>query len=219
MKRITTLLLVWGILAASQVATVAQLTDEMKKEGWVALFDGKTLEGWKSNEKYEGFKVEDGCIKGFGDRNHLYYMKEEFKNFELMLDIKINDKGNSGVFFKSQWEEGTWPISGFEVQVNATHGDPIKTGSLWGLVNIPKAPHDIDKWFTMHIICKGNSVEIRIDRKTLYTYVDPREDDGPQGAITPKTRRISQKGYINLQAHDPGSFPMFKNIFVKKLPD
>ena len=218
MKRITTLLLVLGVLAIGQAFAVAQLTDEMKKEGWVALFDGKTLEGWKSNEKYEGFKVENGCICGFGNRNHLYFM-EEFKNFELMLDIKINDGGNSGVFVKSQWQEGDWPTSGFEVQVNATHGDPIKTGSIWGLVNVPKAPHDVDKWFTMHVICKKNTIEVRIDGKTLYTYVDPREDDGPQGTITTQTRRISQKGYINLQAHDPGSFPMFKNIFVKRLPD
>ena len=219
MKRITALLLVLGILAIGQAIAVAQLTDEMKKDGWVSIFDGKTLDGWKSNEKYDGFKVEGGCIHGFGDRNHLYYMKEEFKNFELMVDIKINDKGNSGVFFKSQWQEETWPITGFEVQVNATHGDPIKTGSLWGLVNIPKAPHDIDKWFTMHVICKKNVIEVRIDGTTLFTYVDPREDDGPQGTITHQTRRISQKGYINLQAHDPGSFPVFKNIFVKKLPD
>ena len=219
MKRFTALLLVLALLATASTVAAGELTDDMKKDGWVSIFDGKSLDGWKSNEKYEGFKVENGCIHGFGNRNHLFYMKEEFKNFEVMLDIKINDKGNSGVFFKSQWQEDNWPTTGFEIQVNATHGDPIKTGSIWGLVNIAKAPHNPDEWFTMHIICVKNTVQVRINGTTLFTYVDPREEEGPQGPITPKTRRISQKGYINLQAHDPGSFPMFKNIFIKKLPD
>ena len=219
MKRFTPLLLVLGILATASISAAGELTDEMKKNGWVSIFDGKTLDGWKSNEKYEGFKVEDGCIAGFGDRNHLYYMGEEFKNFEVMMDVKINDGGNSGVFFKSQWQEGNWPTTGFEIQVNATHGDAIKTGSIWGLVNIPKAPHNPGEWFTLHLICVKNTVQVRVNGTTLYTYVDPRENEGPQGEISMATRRISQKGYINLQAHDPGSFPMFKNIFVKKLPD
>jgi hypothetical protein len=61
--------------------------------------------------------------------------------------------------------------------------------------------------------------EVRINGTTQFTYVDPREKDGPQGAITPDTRKKKKKGYVNLQAHDPGSFPFFKNIFVKKLPD
>ena len=219
MKRFTVLLLILGILGGATIASAGELTEEMKKDGWVSLFDGKTLDGWKSNEQYEGFKVENGCIAGFGPRNHLYYMKEEFKNFEVMLDIKVNEGGNSGVFFKSQWQEGVWPTSGFEIQVNATHRDPIKTGSLYSIVNLPKAAHNPDEWFTMHIICVKNTVQVRVNGTTLYTYVDPREKDGPQGPISEATRRISQKGYLNLQAHDPGSFPMFKNIFVKKLPD
>jgi len=219
MKRFASLLLIFCFLVGASSVVAAELTDEMKKDGWISIFDGKTLDGWKSNEKYEGFKVENGCIAGFGNRNHLYYIKEEFKNFEVMMDVKINGGGNSGVFFKSQWEEDTWPTTGFEVQVNATHGDPIKTGSIWGLVNIPVAPHNPDEWFTLHIICVKNTVQVRVNGTTLYTYVDPRENEGAQGKITMATRRISQKGYINLQAHDPGSLPMFKNIFVKKLPD
>ena len=220
MKRFTTLLLASGILTTALALTAGELTDEMKNDGWVSLFDGKTLDGWKNNEKTEGFKIEAGCITGFGGRNHLYYM-EELKNFELMLDVKINKGGNSGVFVKSQWQENAWPTSGFELQVNNSHTDPIKTGSIWSIVNIAKAPHEDDEWFTYHIICNGNKLECRVDGNTLYTYADPMEKGGmPQeGKITEQNRRISQKGYIALQQHDPGSVPFFKNIFIKKLPD
>ena len=220
MKRLTTLLLTLGILATASTLTAGELTDAMKKDGWVSIFDGKTLDGWKSNEKTEGFKIEDGCITGFGGRNHLYYM-EELKNFELMLDAKISKGGNSGVYIKSQWQEGNWPVTGFELQVNSSHTDPVKTGSLYNILKIFKAPHGDDEWFTYHIICKGNTLEVRVNGDLLYIYVDPMEKGGaPQGEkITEQNRRISQKGYIALQQHDPGSIPFFKNIFIKKLPD
>jgi len=220
MKRITTLLLALGILAAAQTAAVAQLTAEMKADGWASIFDGKTLEGWKSNETTAGFKVENGCIVGFGGRNHLYFM-EELKNFELKLDVKINKGGNSGVYVKSQWQDAAWPTTGFELQVNSSHTDPVKTASLYNIIKIFKAPHNDDEWFTYHIICKGNSLECRVNGEVLWIYVDPMERGGvAQGEkITEQNKRISQKGYIALQQHDPGTVPQFKNIFVKKLPD
>jgi len=220
MKRLTTALLALGFLATASTLIAGELTDAMKQEGWVAIFDGKTLDGWKNNEKTEGFKVEDGCITGFGGRNHLYYM-EELKNFELMIDVKINKGGNSGVYIKSQWQENAWPVSGFELQVNSSQSDPQKTGSLYNIIKIFKAPHEDDEWFTYHLICKGNTLECRVNGNTLYTYDDPMEKGGvPQGnKITDQNKRISQKGHIALQQHDPGSVPFFKNIFVKKLPD
>jgi len=224
MKRIATLLLAFGILATVQAVTVAQLTDEMKRDGWVSIFDGKTLEGWKANETYAGFKVENGAIVGFGNKNHLYYM-EELKNFELKLDIMTNKGCNSGVYVKSQWQDANWPTTGFELQVNCSQSDPVKTGSLYDIIKLYKAPHEDDEWFTMHIICKGNTLECRVNDKVLYTYVDPMEGAAgrqPQGgqtpAITPRNKKISQTGYIALQQHDPGGTPQFKNIFIKKLP-
>jgi hypothetical protein len=228
MKRIATLLLALGILAAASAITAGELTEEMKRDGWVSIFDGKTLEGWKANESYPGFRVEDGSIVGFGQKNHLYYMKEEYKNFELMIDVKINKGGNSGVYVKSQWQDANWPTTGFELQVNNSHTDPVKTGSLYNIIKIFKAQHGDDEWFTYHIICKGNELTCRVNGETLYTYVDPgagRPQGGGQGGqgqaptITDRNKRISQTGYIALQHHDPGTVPLFKNIFVKKLPD
>jgi len=230
MKRFTTFLLALGILVAASTVAVAQLTDEMKKDGWVSVFDGKTLDGWKSNEKYDGFKVDNGCIVGFGNRNHLYYM-EELRNFELKIDVKINKGGNSGVYVKSQWQDEFWPVTGFELQVNSSQSDPQKTGSLYNIIKIYEAPHQDDEWFTYHITCNGNTMDVRVNGKLLYTYVEPlRRPPGQAGGqrgqsggqapqITEQNKRVSQRGYIALQQHDPGSTPWFKNVFIKKLPD
>ena len=218
MKRITTLLLALGILVAAPTTAVAQLTEQMRRDGWVSIFNGTNLEGWRSNETYEGFRVEDGMIVAFGPRNHLFFM-EQFRNFELKLDVTINNDGNSGVFVKSQWQESAWPTTGFEVQINNSHGDPRKTGSLWSFIDILEAPHGDDEWFTMHIISRGRELEVRINDKSLYRFICQREGQPLPEVITDRNRRISQSGYIALQAHHEGSIAKFRNIFVRRLPD
>ncbi|GHT17420.1 hypothetical protein FACS1894189_3240 [Planctomycetales bacterium] len=206
-------------MALSLFALLLTASFAAAEDGWVKIFDGETLNGWKSNETYEGFEVKDSAIVGKGNRNHLYYM-EELQNFELKLDVKISKGGNSGVYVKSQWQDAAWPVTGFELQVNSSHDDPVKTGSLYNIIKIFKAPHGDDEWFNYHIICKGDVLEVRVNGELLYTYVDPMEKGGvPQdGKITEQNKRISQKGYIALQQHDPKSIPTYKNITLKKLP-
>ncbi len=217
MRHAAIALLAMSALVLTTATVGAQLTDEMKNDGWVQIFDGKTLDGWKSNEKTEGFKVEDGVIVGFGGRNHLYFM-EELKNFELKLDVKISKGGNAGVYVKSQWQDEAWPVTGFELQVNSSHGDPVKTGSLYNIIKLFKAPHGDDEWFTYHLTAKGNTLTVAVNGTVLYQYVDPLEKAGPAPEkTTESTKRISQEGYIALQHHDPGTHPAFKNIKVKKL--
>ena len=221
------------LLPAFAAAQDKQLTDKEKEEGWVSIFDGKTLTGWKNNENEEGFYIKDGCITGKGGRNHLFYM-EELGDFELKIDCKINKGGNSGLYFSAPWVEANWPVQGFELQINASHGDPIKTGSLYNIISFPKAPHGDDEWFTYYVTVKGSVLTVRINGEVLYTYIDPleramRERQGRQGGnanpaggntprpITEANKRIGQKGHIALQQHDPESIPQFKNIFLKKL--
>jgi len=221
MKRITTLLLALGILAAAPAIAVAQLTEEMRRDGWVSIFDGRTLEGWRANEPggTGNFAVENGILVGTGGRNHLYFM-ERLTNFELKIDVKINNDGNSGVYIKSQWQDNAWPTTGFELQVNGSHRDPQKTGSLYDIIHYLEAPHGDDEWFTYHIICNGNRLECRVNGRTLWVYVCPMERGGvPQGDnITPQNKRISQSGYIALQTHHQGSIVQFRNIFLRRLP-
>ena len=189
-------------------------------DGWVKIFNGKDLEGWKANSEAGKFAVNDaGEICGTGGRSHLFYM-EELQEFELQMDIFINDKGNSGVYVLSPWVDEEWPTGGFEIQVNATHSDPVKTGSLYDLIKIFESPAPADEWYTMHLIVKGNTLTVEINGKVLYTYVDPtaRFARGQTQNPTRGTfKYFGQKGHIALQQHDPGSLPKFKNIYLKKL--
>lgn len=222
MKNITYQIILATLFStASSFLYAEELSEEMKNDGWISIFDGRSLDGWKSNESYVGFHVKDGCIVGKGKRNHLFYMNEELKNFELKIDVKISEGGNSGVYVKSRWQDEGWPVTGFELQVNSSHKDPVKTGSLYNIVKLFEAPHGDDEWFTYHLICKENTLEVRVNDKILYVYVDPVERFAipEEETITAQNKRISQKGYIALQQHDRKSIPAFKNILLKKLPD
>jgi len=196
--------------AASLLLAISTATAEDKNdEGWVCLFDGKTLDGWKANECPESWTVEDGALVGNGRRSHLYYMKEQFKDFELKTEARINQGGNSGIYFHIEYHDDGWFFDGHEVQVNNTHVDPVKTGSLWAVVKLYESNAKDDEWFPMHVTVKGQNIVVQVNGKVVVDYTEPKGAEGP--------RRLG-KGYIALQAHDPGSEVHFRNIMIKTLP-
>lgn len=215
------------LFAAVALLVPASVMAQDPNDGWVKIFNGKDLDGWKANSQAGEFFVNDeGEIAGKGGRCHLFYM-EELQEFELLIDVYINDGGNSGVYVLSPWVDEEWPTGGFEIQVNSTHTDPVKTGSLYDLIKIFESPVPADQWYTMRITVKGNNLTVEINDKVLYTYVDPTarfaRNPNPQrnnqtSAQPPRNfKYIGQKGHIALQQHDPGSLPKFKNVYLKKL--
>ena len=94
------------------------------------LFNGKDLTGWKTHPDDKAkWEVEDGVIVGTGPAGHLFSERGDYENFHYRVEAKINDKGNSGQYFRTKFAPGFPP--GYEAQINATHGDPVRTGSLY----------------------------------------------------------------------------------------
>lgn len=213
MKRIV-VMCVLGVLVAACGA--AEKPAAEAEEGFVSLFDGKSLEGWKASENNETFSVVDGKIQAHGPRSHLFYVgpvgKHDFTNFELKLEVMTTAGSNSGVYFHTVYQERGWPRKGFECQVNATHKDWKKTGSLYNIVNVRKAPHKDNEWFLYHIIVestvKGKTVTTKVDGKTVVEWTE--KPDSP--------RKLSH-GTIALQGHDPKSTVFYRNIRIKPLAD
>ena len=169
---------------------------------WIKMFNGKNLDGWKATERPENWKVEDGAIVGRGDRSHLFWMKEECVNCEFRAKVKINKGGNSGMFFRSKFMTG-WP-DGYEAQVNNTHKDPVKTGSLYNIVKIYEQHAKDDEWWTQHIIADGDHIVIKVNDKVVVDHME--------------TKKLHTRGYVGLQQHDPGSVVMYKDIEYRRLP-
>jgi hypothetical protein len=226
-----------SVLAADETKTT-------EKGNWVQLFNGKDLTGWKIHPKpnpgsitevvtiekdgkvtaLEGknkegkqfplWRVEDGLLIGSGPASHLFSERNDYTNFVYRVEAQINDHGNSGQYFRTVFGPG-FP-KGYEAQINATHGDKIRTGSLYPsfgkltdeekkqILVLNDAPHKPDEWFTQEVTAIGNHITIKVNGKVTVDFTDKNN--------TYKT------GHFALQGHDPGTVVKFRKIEVKELP-
>ena len=210
------------VLAAAAMMAGYAWADEPKDEpGFVSLFDGKSLDGWKVGKNPECFQVRDGMIVVNGQVAHLFYDGEvgnhSFKNFVLRVDVMTFSKANSGIYFHTKFQDEGFPKFGIESQVNNSHGDPIRSGSLWGIKNVYKVPVKDEVWYTQEITVQGKQVVVKLDGKEILRYTLPKDPD--REFKTPTGNTWLPRGTFALQGHDPGSKVYFKNIRVKILPD
>lgn len=200
------------------------------QEGWLQLFNGKDLSGWKANVSPEAYSVVDGIMVVHDTsatiRSHLFYVGDgrekfvRFKNFELKVISKGGEHSNSGIFVHTDFSErdsAKHLAKGYEVQLNNTDTDKRKTGSLYQIVDLDKSPVDDTRWFEMHIIVKGKQIAVNIDGKKVIDYTEPEHPERPESR---KYRVLDPNGgAIAIQAHDANSTWYFKEIKIKRLPD
>ena len=189
--------------------------EHKSQKGWLSMFDGKTLNGWKPNENEDSFWVKDGCIVANAPgRCHLFYQtKKPFKNFEFKAEVMTLPNSNAGVYFHTRFQDEGWPKAGFECQINNTYHDPKKTASIYGVVDCLEAPANDDEWFDLYIKVDGEKVITKVNGKVISEWTQPA--DWKKGS---SFERILGEGTFALQGHDPGSTVLFRNLFVKRLP-
>ena len=179
---------------------------------WISLFDGKTLEGWQTvgNDK-SVWEVKDGALSGSGPASMLVSTKGPYKNFRYRAELKISDGGNSGLYFRTTAKPGF--SDGYEAQVDSTHSDPIRTGSLYGFCHVYKQLVKPDTWFTYDLevrddVWRGRNmtrIKITVDGNELYEYLD--------------FAQTFKEGYFAFQHHDPGSKVSIRKAQVMPLAD
>jgi len=196
----------------------AQAEETADGEGWISLFDGQSLDGWTASENKSTSRVEDGTLVCKGDRSHLFYSgpahDHDFKNFELKLEAMMLPGSNSGVYFHTQYQEEGWPEHGYEAQVNNSHEDWRRTGSLYAVEDVRESPAADNEWFDYHIIVRGKQITLIVNGVTTVDYTEPAD---PPRLPDMRERKLSH-GTIALQAHDPRSVVYYRNIRIKPLP-
>jgi hypothetical protein len=244
MKKFSLLLSLIAIVsfAFAQKGKDNTLSKKEKKEGWLLLFDGKSTDQWRGYGKQEfpkGWTIEDGAIKcngsgrgeaGARDGGDII-TKEKYQNFELALEWKISEGGNSGIFILGQEVEGQ-PVymSAPEMQVldNDKHPDAKlgrdgnrKAGSLYDLIPaVPQNVKPVGQWNKVVITVFKGTVIFNQNGKNVAEFhlwtddwkkmvADSKFKDWPN-FVDP-----AEKGHIALQDH--GDDVWFKNIKVKVL--
>ena len=188
-------------------------------DGWIPLFDGTSLNGWKASENPATFSVDSGMIIVHGPRAHLFYtgpvQHGDFKNFELKTRVMTTPGSNSGIFIHTAYQETGWPSKGYEVQVNNSHTDWRRTGSLYGVDDVKEVYVKDNEWYTEYIKVEGKHITIKINDRTVVDYNEP---DSVAQNVPVGGKRLSN-GTIALQGHDPNSKVYYKDVLIKPLAD
>lgn len=203
-----------GILAVAAVPAGAE--EASRADGFVSLFDGESLDGWKkAEENPESWHVEDGKLVCDGARSHLFYVGEHapFDDFHFKAEVMTTPGSNAGIYFHTKYQPSGWPKHGYECQVNVSHRDPKKTSSLYGVENVADPGVKDNEWYTQEIIVKGRRIVLKVNGRTLVDYTEP---EGQEAFSQDFERRLGE-GTFALQAHDPNSKVYFRNLRVKKL--
>lgn len=184
-------------------------------EDWQTLFKtGDKLTHWKTSENVESVRLEEGNIVLNGKRAHLFYMGEDgkasWKNFECVVQFKTAKSANAGLFFHTSWQEKGWPNQGYEAQINCSHKDPRKTGSIYSFKDCAEPGHADDEWVTMTVKVEGKKATVTVNGKITNEYTEPEDH-------SQKTKRFGE-GTFALQAHDPGSVVVVREFKVRRLP-
>jgi len=183
------------------------------EEGFVPLFDGKTLTGWEGDAKL--WKVEDGMIVGDSPgikQNEFLATKKSYGDFELRLEFRLRQgAGNTGVQFRSRRVDGSSEVSGYQADIGEKYWGCLYDESRRNriLVQAPAALDDVlrkDDWNQYVIRARGDHVSLRLAGMQT---VDYREAD----------EAISRNGIIALQVHAGGPLRVeFRNLRIRELP-
>src|SRR5262245_32646611 len=198
--------------AAAAICLLSASLAVAQDPAWIPLFDGRCLEGWeKVGNDASVWEVKDGALSGSGPASMLVCTQGPYKNFRYRAEVKINDRGNSGLYFRTTRKPGF--TDGYEAQIDSTHTDPIRTGSLYGMCHVYKQLVKPDTWFTYELEVRDDGwrgrdmtrIKITVDGNELYEYLDFAKTFG--------------EGHFAFQQHDPGSHVEIRKVEVLPLAD
>lgn len=193
-----------------------------ESDGWVQLFNGKDLTGWKPHPLAPGdWCVEDGAIVGRGGISLLLSESGDYANFHLRAEVKINATGDSGICFRlpHQGRPDNLPAQseitgGYEAQIAVRSNYPVHTGSVMISVDPARAPlvhkaplmlHRPDQWFVLEVIAEGDRIQTSVNGKPAADYRDDQQ-------------RFS-RGRLALHTWGANiTFVQFRKIEIKELP-
>lgn len=203
-------------------------------EGFIAIFNGKNLEGWSGSDKY--WSVEEGCLTGVTDgkldyNRFITWKGGQVKNFELRVKVKVTKGGNSGLQYrgKERPDLGEWVVTGYQCDVVpakddyngmlyeergrrilAHTGEKVvidPQGQPWVVGKFPIKNFPSDEWHDYRVLVEGNHHQHWIDGVQTVDVVDLDE----------KGRAL--EGVIAVQVHvGPVMKIQYKDFFVKHLP-
>ncbi|MDV6029902.1 MAG: protein kinase [Phycisphaera sp. RhM] len=189
------------------------VADPLLTDQWVELFNGEDLSGWEPHPEETGsWHVENGLLIAAGSPGYLFTTRDDFTDFHLRCDVRINAKGDSGIIARVPFERPTKNgLPGYEAQLQA--GTVLAAGWQTGAIAVSRRDHgwkmlqpsslaiEPDSWVTLEFIAIGNRLETRLSGQRVATHVDPQH--------------LFARGRIALQHSASGTRVQFRRVEVR----
>jgi hypothetical protein len=186
-----------------------------EEKGFAPLFNGKDLTGWKTHPRQPGnWRVENGVLIGSSNGvSHLYTQREDYTDFHLRMESRINDGGNSGVYFRAPFgpsirinaKQGSGPptwVRGYNAKLAMYRFGSLLIDDL-PLIHDGEIPATPGRWVTFEVIAEGNHLTVKINGSVTAEFIDEK--------------RRYVKGHIVLQQHGARTVVEFRKIEIKEL--
>jgi hypothetical protein len=215
--------LVLGLCLAPFVvaASETELSPQEKAEGFVPLFDGKSVEGWEG--AVAGYSAKDGLLVCDKQKGGLLYTKQTFADFLLRLDYKLEPGGNNGIGIRTPGTgKGTPATTGMEIQILDDDSpryaklDPRQyCGSVYGAI-AAKRGHikPAGQWNSMEILAEGYHIRVKLNGTVV---ADGQLDKLGSTSMHGREFKglLNKEGHIALCGHR--EYIEFRNMRIKKL--
>jgi 3-keto-disaccharide hydrolase len=206
---------------------------------WKSLFDGKTMDAWKIFKSDKAprlcepadagkncWEIKDGVLQKDGNANDIV-SKDAFGDFELEIEWKMGDKGNSGLFYRGTEEYNAiyWSAPEYQLLDNVNAADNKQAnhlaGSVYDLYAVPAdAAKPAGEWNQTRIVAKGPHVEHWLNGRKVAQY-DVGSKDWEAALAASKFKPYANfakapKGILGIQGNHPGSLAL-RNIRIREL--
>lgn len=184
----------------------ALLSAEEIQEGWIELFDGKTLFGWKANNDVN-WSVADGVIQADKGQPGLLLTSVPFADFELLCDFRMEADGNSGVFLRSVLEPTDPSKDCYELNICDSH-PAFPTGCLVGRVKTDMPVNGEGGWKTFHVRMQGAQITVKLDGEVILDHTDESDAKLDTGYIGLQ-KNVGKIEFRNVLLRPLGTEPIF----------
>jgi hypothetical protein len=204
------------------VAPAAELSPAEKAEGFVSLFDGRSLKGWTGAT--DGYAVRDGAIVCLQEKGGNLFTEGEYADFIFRLEIKVPEGANNGIAIRSPAQPGNLHLLGIELQVLDDESPKYKGiikpyqhhGSVYGVVPAkPGALKPAGQWNEQEVRVVGTRFKVVLNGHTIVDadVAEAAKNGTMDGQQHPGLLR--KKGHLGFLGH--GAPVEFRNIRIKVL--
>jgi hypothetical protein len=237
MKNLSIIILLLVLTSACRVkkeTTPEQETKEAvnRESEWISLMNEKAWKGYNLVVLPDNWAIKDGVIECFGKAGDMggdIITKEKFDNFELELEWKISEAGNSGIFYhvveSKKYHSPYQTGPEYQILDDAGFPDPLedwqKTGADYAmhLPNDQKTLNPVGSWNSTKVIFNKGKVEHWLNGKKILEF-DKFSDDWNKRRNSGKWDDFpdygsANSGHLGLQDHGAGVW--FRNVRVRRL--